>query len=94
MFGIGQEIYVYVFLRSVGVGFLIALVYGLFMLLRRLGMRSTAAVIAQDCLFFILAGGISYAAIFEMNAGIPRGYIFLGESIGFSIFFLYKRIKK
>ena len=90
MFGISSGVNVWIFLKSLGIGFVIALLYGLFILIRRLGLRNPYLVFFQDVLFSLSAAAISFVFCYVMNAGIPRTYIFFGETVGFFLFFLYK----
>ena len=90
MFGIASDVFYLVFIRSVGVGFFIALIFGATILMRKFGLRNKIAVFFEDVLFFCIAAFVSFAFLLDANGGVPRGYIFFREAAGFFLFFLYK----
>ena len=90
MFGISSGINLLIFIKSTGVGFLLAVFYGILILLRRAGVRNKYIVFVQDLVFSLTAALVSFMFVYHMNAGVPRAYIFLGEAFGFLLFFLYK----
>ena len=94
MYGVPHAVSAALFCESAGVGFLLGLLSVLFALPRRLGLRRRGWVIAADLLFAAAAAAVSYAYMFYRNAGVPRGYLFFGEALGFFVFYLYKPKKR
>ena len=90
MFGVSSAAWFLLFLKSVGLGYLLGAFYGVFILLRRVGLRQFALVVAQDLVFAILAGFFTYLFLYVANSGVPRLFIFAGEGLGFGTFYLYK----
>lgn len=89
MFGVSHGFPVWVFLKSIGAGFLIGALYLLFMLLRKAGAKHPAAVFFQDVLFCAVAALVSFLFVFDVNAGVGRFYIFAGEGIGCTVFYYF-----
>ena len=88
MFGVRHGFFTAVFFKSVGVGFLIGVLYLLFMLPRGSGKTNKWVVFAQDILFFLLAAVLSFIFLYDINAGVARLYVFFGEGVGFLLFVL------
>ena len=85
MFGVPHVFYLFVFLKSVGIGFLLGLFYAFFDVLRTFGLNGNLNVFVQDVVFCILAFVFSFMLLFDINAGVFRFYILMGEAIGFII---------
>ncbi len=90
MFGLSSVVSYLTFIKSIGVGFFIALIYGLLIILRKILPERKTLVLIQDVLFCLVSSVISFIFIFDINGGTPRLFIFFGEAIGFFLFFLYK----
>lgn len=78
---------VYVFLWSVVVGAILALVFDFFRLLRRKGNTKNYLVYLEDILYWIIVAFIIVVNAFVTNNGELRGYMFIGYIIG-AIFYL------
>ncbi len=88
MFGLSHSFSVFVFLKSLGIGYLLGLVYTFFKLLRMIGLRHSILVFFQDVLYFVISAFVVFLFVLEINAGIFRFYIFIGILIGFILFYL------
>ena len=88
MYGVSHSFYLFVFLKCVGVGFLIGGIYLFFMSLRRVFSFGKIFIVLQDLLFFIIAAIVTFLCMFYINAGVMRFYLFAGEGIGFCLFYL------
>ena len=86
MYGVAHSFYLFVFLKSVGVGFIIGAVWMLFVLFRRLFFCGKVRIFIQDVLFFTAAALITFLFLFDINAGVMRFYIFAGEGMGFCLY--------
>ncbi len=71
-----------VFLTAVLHGALLALVYDLLRALRRVFAHSLAAVSAEDFLFWIAAGFLTFCLLFQETDGVIRGYVVVGAALG------------
>lgn len=87
MFGVSHGFSFFVFLKSIGIGYFLGILYAAFKLLRVMGLRQTAVVFLQDILFFIISAIVVFLFVFDTNAGVFRFYIISGILIGF--LFLY-----
>ena len=86
MFGVSHSFSYFVFLKSIGIGYLLGLVYLFFQTPRRFGFNHSLAVIIQDVLFCGVSSLIIFLLVYEVNAGIFRFYIFAGILMGFLLF--------
>ncbi len=89
MFGLGVTFQTDVFLASLGAGFLSGAVFACFRVLRLFGLRGRVSVFIEDILFFLIAGLFSFIFLLYKNFGVPRAYIFCGETIGFLLWFAF-----
>lgn len=78
-----------VFVKSVGLGFLMGILFSAVIFLNTVAGRRTLIVFLRDILFFVSASVFTFMFILEYNAGILRFYIFAGELIGFILFYIY-----
>ena len=85
MFGLLHSVKIFVFLKSIGLGTLLGAVYLLNAGVRYLIPHRAAAVFLEDICFFVLCAVLTFLFLFQYNAGVPRGYVFFGEGIGFLI---------
>lgn len=72
----------YVFLCSLFVGMLLAVVFDFFRILRRKGNTKTYIVYLQDILYWIIVTFIIIISAFITNDGELRGYMFIGYILG------------
>ena len=89
MFGVELSVQMYIFIKSVALGFMIGFIYNLFMLLRISLMKNIVAVFFQDIIFFVGSCILTFLFVLETNYGQLRFYIFAGELIGFSLYYFF-----
>ena len=78
---------VYVFLYSILVGAILALIFDFFRLLRRKGNTQNFLVYLEDFLYWIIVAFVIVISAFVTNDGDIRGFMFIGYMIG-AIFYL------
>lgn len=71
-----------IFLASLGVGFILGVVYDLLRALRLSITKSKPAIIVFDLLYFFIVAFASFVFILAANKGEVRSYIIIGELIG------------
>lgn len=71
-----------VFLLSVLHGVLLTLLYDLLRALRRAFPHGVAAVSAEDFLFWLTAGFLTFCLAFSETDGVLRGYVAVGIALG------------
>ena len=86
MIGISNAVPIFIFIKSIGAGFLIGAVFELTSLIRALGRKSVPTVVFADLLFFFLSALITFLFLLWLNVGIPRAYVFFGEAFGATVF--------
>ena len=91
MFGVPHSVQVFLFLKSVGLGFATGGVYLPLRLLRRLVPHRSAAVFFEDVLFCGFAALLLFYFLFTYNAGVPRAYLLAGDALGFFLCYAFLR---
>lgn len=76
-----------VFFESVLLGAILGICFDVFRILRITIPSSKAAVFIQDILFFVIIAAASFYFFVTFNEGIVRGYLLLGELLGFIIYY-------
>lgn len=76
------------FFYSILGGLLIAFVYDLFRIKRKVVRTREFVVFAEDILFWILGAVIMFIAVYIGNDGEVRGFVFLGAMLGAVLYFL------
>lgn len=78
-----------VFILSVSLGFLLGFLYDSFRLIRIIFKKSfgKASVFAQDVIFILLCGIITFLFLLSENYGEIRLYVLLGEICGFFVYY-------
>lgn len=89
MFGIELSAQMYIFIKSIALGFIIGIIYNLFMLLRISFIKNFIAVFFQDIIFFVFSSILTFLFVFETNYGQLRFYIFAGELMGFCLYYFF-----
>lgn len=89
MFGIELSVQMYIFIKSVALGFMTGFIYNLFMLFRISFMKNAFAVFFQDVIFFVGVSILTFLFVLETNYGQIRFYIFAGELIGFCLYYFF-----
>lgn len=87
MYSVAQAEQLKIFLTSLGVGFLLGMLYDIFRFFRLSFSRFKAATVIIDTLYFLLFGFLSYIFILTVNKGEIRFYILLGEALGASFWY-------
>lgn len=75
------------FLLSCGFGFLLGLLYDVFRLVRMAFFSQKIVVFFQDILYFTVCGCLTFLFALTMNYGEIRGYVLLGEVLGWIIYY-------
>lgn len=87
MYSVGQSEQLSIFLSSLGLGFLLGILYDVLRAVRLSFTDSKIAVVIFDLLYFLCFGIFSFLFILALNKGEIRSYIIAGEIIG--AFFYY-----
>ncbi len=88
MYTVGQSEQVLIFLASMGVGFLLGILYDFLRALRLSFTRGKWSVIIFDLIYFFSVAFLSYIFILAANKGEVRSYIIIGELIG-AVFYYF-----
>lgn len=78
----------YLFYIFILTGILIGILFDIFRILRKSFKTSDLVTILQDILFWILAGVLFAYTVFKFNNGEIRSYVFLGVTLGLTIYLL------
>ena len=78
MYNVSQSEQTLIFLASLGVGFLLGVLYDFLRALRLSFTRGKVAVIIFDLLYFFMVAFFSYIFILAANKGEVRSYIIIG----------------
>lgn len=76
------------FLLSLGFGFLVGIFYDVFRILRMVVSSGKIAVFIGDVLYVTLSAAATFLFLLTVNDGQVRGYILMGELIGFLIWYI------
>lgn len=87
MYSVPQNQQLIIFLASLGLGFLLGILYDLMRTVRLTITKSNALLIIFDILYFIIFGFVSFLFILAMNKGEVRIYIPAGEIIGWLFYY-------
>ena len=79
---------VYIFLYSVLSGMLIAFIYDIFRIKRKVVKTGVFFLYLEDILFWIIAVIVMFVLIYYGNEGEIRGYIYMGAIAGIAIYML------
>ena len=82
IFGVKNNFQIGSFMKAVGIGFVLCVVYCLFMMLRVIMKDRTWLITAEDIICLTLTGLITFVFILDENYGIVRSYMLFGELIG------------
>jgi spore cortex biosynthesis protein YabQ len=88
MYNVSQSEQTLIFLASLGVGFLLGVLYDFLRALRLSFARGKVAVIIFDLLYFFMVAFFSYIFILAANKGEVRSYIIIGELLG-AVFYYF-----
>ncbi len=87
MYTVPQSEQLNIFLCSLGLGFLLGIVYDAFRCIRLSITKSKPAVVIFDFLYFAVLGVTTFLFILAFNKGEVRGYIIIGEFIGLLFYY-------
>lgn len=88
MYNVYQSEQMLIFLASLGVGFLLGIMYDFLRALRLSFTRGKWSVVFFDLLYFFMVAFISYIFILAANKGEVRSYIIIGELLG-AVFYYF-----
>ena len=88
MYNVSQNEQMLIFLASLGMGFLLGVVYDFFRAIRLSLTRGKIAVVIFDLLYFFVVALGSYLFILATNKGEVRSYIIIGELLG-AVFYYF-----
>lgn len=74
------------FLLSIVLGVMVCVLYDIFRAFRRAVPHNTFAVFLEDIFFWLLAALINFVFLMGRTGGGLRGYVFVGETVGFFAF--------
>jgi spore cortex biosynthesis protein YabQ len=77
-----------VFFLSIGLGFLLGILYDLFLITRMIISKSKYAVYIQDIAYLLTCSFLSFMFIISSSSGIVRAYILGGELLGWILYYL------
>lgn len=87
--GFSQVIQLSVFIKSIGAGFFICLLFCLNTALNAVNGKNSIPVAIRDVLFILSATVITFLFALKYNAGIIRFYILAGEATGFIMCYIF-----
>ncbi len=87
--GFEHTVQLSVFVKSVGAGYIIGLIFFMLMLMNCFFGKHTYSVFIRDVLFFLTAAVFTVIFLLKYNAGIIRFYILCGELMGFILFYIF-----
>ncbi len=87
MYTVPQSEQLFIFLCSLGLGFIIGVFYDVFRAVRLSITKSKVAIVVFDILFFVFGGIFTFLFTLAFNKGEIRFYIFAGELIGMAFYY-------
>ncbi len=75
------------FLLSLGLGFIMGILYDLFRLVRIAVSKGKIAVVVTDLFYCVFLGFVTFIFFITVNEGEFRFYLLLGEGIGFGVYY-------
>lgn len=75
------------FFLSLGLGFLLGVVYDIFRAFRLLISRGTMFTVFMDILYFVFCGGVIFVFDLVEDYGSMRFFTFAGEALGWLIYY-------
>ena len=88
MYSVPQSEQLTCFLCSLGMGFLLGILYDVLRVIRLSFTKSKIALIVFDILYFVLFGVLTFLFILALNKGEVRSYIIVGELIGALFYYI------
>lgn len=87
MYNIEQSEQFLIFLASLGLGFILGILYDFLRALRLSFTRGKWSLIVFDLLYFFMVAFVSYIFILAANKGEVRSYIIVGELLGAVLYY-------
>ncbi|MBE6715598.1 MAG: hypothetical protein E7573_01610 [Ruminococcaceae bacterium] len=78
-----------VFIKSIGTGFFIGMLFLAVMVMNRFFGKHIISVFIRDVFFFIVAAFLTFLFLLKYNAGMVRFYLLAGEGIGFILCYMF-----
>ena len=88
MYSVSQSEQLTIFVASLGLGFLLGIMYDIFRTIRLSLTNSKIAVVVSDLLYFFFFGLFTFLFILALNKGEIRFYIIAGEIIGALFYYI------
>lgn len=88
MYNVDQSEQTLIFVASLGVGFLLGVLYDFFRAIRLSFTKGKIPVVIFDLLYFFVVAFLSYIFILAANKGEVRSYIIIGELVG-AVFYYF-----
>lgn len=88
MYSVPQSEQLAIFVSSLGLGFLLGILYDIFRAVRLSITKSKIAILIFDIIYFILFGLLTFIFILALNKGEIRFYIIVGELIGAVFYYI------
>lgn len=88
MYSVPQSEQLSIFIASLGLGFLLGILYDVLRAIRLSFTSSKIAVVIFDLLYFFLFGLFTFLFILALNKGEIRSYIIAGELIGAIFYYI------
>lgn len=88
MYTVDQNEQFIIFLTSLGVGFILGILYDILRALRLSFTKGKAATVVFDLLYFFLFALLSFIYMLASNKGEVRSYIIIGEIVG-AVFYYF-----
>ncbi|MBQ8182884.1 MAG: spore cortex biosynthesis protein YabQ [Clostridia bacterium] len=88
MYSVPQNEQLSILVSSLGLGFLLGILYDVLRALRLSVTNSKIALVVSDIIYFILFGLITFIFILALNKGEIRFYIIIGELIGAVFYYI------
>ncbi|MEG1244403.1 MAG: spore cortex biosynthesis protein YabQ [Oscillospiraceae bacterium] len=77
-----------IFFLSIGLGFSLGFLYDIFYIVRMNITKNKFAIYMQDFLYLLICAFLTFIFILALSSGIVRGYILIGEFLGWLIYYL------
>ena len=77
-----------IFLLSILLGAFLSFIFDFFRIFRAVFKKGILIILLQDLLYYIFCAVITFLFILSLNSGQIRGFIIIGEIIGWLIYYL------
>lgn len=87
MYSVPQNQQLIIFLASIGLGFILGILYDVLRAVRLTVSKSNILIVIFDIIYFLLFGFFTFLFILAMNKGEVRFYIPVGETLGWLFYY-------